>query len=530
MVRLRSSVYMLLILLVYPCMALSFEDNKTVFVRNVSSYVIDSTQAVGISNMLAAELSTYSRWQIITYDDVVQMIDQEQQKELLDCKSESCMQQIAENLGAPYMVRGDISKIGELFVCNLSLIDTEKAKSIRKVSHKAKSINTLLEEITTIAKRLIGITGTQEVIGSAYWDFVHKKAVFFNSVPPNATVIINGKEIENKTPCVHLLSKGSHKVEFQLPFHKSFTSVIQVQSDWQNIPGTLKPIQESYRGAGSSKKYRADLAQKRYGMKAIPQGEFIMGHAKHTNVIRPHGVIVDGFYMDSTEVTQNEYKRLIKRNPACFKGGDNPVDSVSWYDAALYCNERSKEAGFDTVYSYTGVKRLSYKRYKLLNIHIRYEANGFRLPTEAEWEYACRGGTTTEYFWGDSAIGWHEYANLSDHAMNVKAKTKGITDGVDEYKRKGSTAVASYKPNNFGLYDLIGNVSEWCNDIHEQKPRFDAGSYTANPRGPQKIDLTIYRVIRGEYWRSGAAYSAFRYRKNSSSPDSLTGFRVVLPQ
>ncbi len=229
-------------------------------------------------------------------------------------------------------------------------------------------------------------------------------------------------------------------------------------------------------------------------MVSIPGGSFSMGSSNSIDdygAQPPHHVTVSAFYMGLTDVTQADYQALMGVNPSYFDTGvsapGRPVEQVTWFDAALYCNARSRRDGYDTVYSYTGRTMDSIWCTNLSNISYDLTKNGYRLPTEAEWEYACRAGTNTEFYWGSD--------------------TGGDTAGAWFNGNCRSTmAVAMKPPNDFYLYDMAGNVWQWCNDWY--------GSYSAtaqtNPTGPT---AGSYRVLRGGSWNYGPNYlrSAFRY-------------------
>jgi formylglycine-generating enzyme required for sulfatase activity len=190
--------------------------------------------------------------------------------------------------------------------------------------------------------------------------------------------------------------------------------------------------------------------------------------------------------MDSTDVTQASYQALMGVNPSDFDTGVSaprrPVEDVDWYDAALYCNARSKHDGYDTVYSYSS-KYAGSGYDTLAGVVIDYTKHGYRLPTEAEWEYACLAGSTADYYWGQSypPQTTSDTANISAHAWWY-------------YNTPNSTQPVATKPRNaWGLYDMSGNVWQWCNDWYGG---YTSGSQT-NPTGPASGSS---RVLRGGSW------------------------------
>ncbi len=227
------------------------------------------------------------------------------------------------------------------------------------------------------------------------------------------------------------------------------------------------------------------------------------------NASPQHSVTLGAFTMSATLVTQGQYQAVMDTNPAYFRGSStalSPVEEVSWYDAALFCNALSKSTGLDTVYEYNGVIDST--------VVIDSTKNGFRLPTEAEYEYAYRAGTTTDYYWG------------RDYPPTTPADTLAIDSNAVWYYNSpnGPAPVATKKPNAWGLYDMSGNIWEWCNDWYGG---YGGGSQT-NPTGPLSGS---YRVLRGGSWYGyGVAddlSAEYRVGNNPRSRYDLYGFRVV---
>ena len=231
----------------------------------------------------------------------------------------------------------------------------------------------------------------------------------------------------------------------------------------------------------------------------IYPGSFKMGSEDGANNEEPvHTVTLSGFEMSRTEITQQLYKTVMGGNPSLYTWDSNlPVENVSWYEAVRFCNKLSEVEGYDVCYNET-------------TWECDFSKNGFRLPTEAEWEYACRAGTTTKYWSGDNfnnliKIGW--FADNSGDSLNQN-QTVHI--------------VASKEPNGWGLYDMNGNVLEWCYDWY--------GDYynesQSNPVGPEQ---GTKRVVRGGSFLSFAidCRSSFRYSLFPENGGGAFGFRVV---
>ena len=233
-------------------------------------------------------------------------------------------------------------------------------------------------------------------------------------------------------------------------------------------------------------------------MVLIPAGCFVMGCDDAAPEQGPaHEVELDAFFMDRYEVTQAAYVQYDPINGSHFKGPDLPTEMVSWGNAALYCNWRSVTEGLEPCYNDAG--------------ECDFAASGYRLPTEAEWEYACRAGSNTRYSFGANPQDLDQHAW---YAGNAGKKTH---------------VVGRRQPNAWGLFDMHGNVTEWCNDF------FDAAYYQQsprrNPRGPATGDQN---VLRGGHWGASeeSCTAACRFGDEPGFADACfardaIGFRCV---
>ncbi|MBN2036700.1 MAG: SUMF1/EgtB/PvdO family nonheme iron enzyme [Chitinispirillaceae bacterium] len=253
------------------------------------------------------------------------------------------------------------------------------------------------------------------------------------------------------------------------------------------------------------------------------------------------------FWMDTVEVTQGEYDSLMKNtyqgaytrptwNASNGLGAHWAAYSIEWGSAALFCNARSKHEGLpDTAYSYSGIAGDAGSLCTLQNVSTNLHANAYRLPTEAEWEYACRAGAVSDYFWGkdyedyrsdpatadvDSHATWHDnsFGLGKDNVVHLGPGLDSLYYGAHEVGKK--------KPNAYGLYDMAGNVSEWCNDWADYYPW---GSVT-DPTGPAPSDVSGYtRAQRGGNWSSDITYlrSTERQFEAADYKYFFCGFRTV---
>jgi sulfatase modifying factor 1 len=251
-------------------------------------------------------------------------------------------------------------------------------------------------------------------------------------------------------------------------------------------------------------------------MKNIPAGTFPMGctsgDTECDGAERPvRNVTLSAFQMGETEVTQAQWQAVMGSNPSSFLGcATCPVEQVSWLDAVVFCNRLSEAQGLKPCYysdaGFTQVYGKSGSSWTLPNAGTVVRdpsAKGYRLPTEAEWEYAARGGNNSHIYSGGNTVG-----NVAWYTANSSSKTQPV---------KGKQA------NGYGLYDMSGNVWEWCQDWYGSYP----ASAQTNPTGPT---LASYRVLRGGGWNRDAQ-GCRASRRDYSSPSFRLfnlGFRLAL--
>ncbi|MBI4664091.1 MAG: SUMF1/EgtB/PvdO family nonheme iron enzyme [Verrucomicrobia bacterium] len=269
--------------------------------------------------------------------------------------------------------------------------------------------------------------------------------------------------------------------------------------------------QNASKAADSSGNSSAELAGLRDAVTSsgvemiyLPGGEFKMGSDEGNADEAPaHRVKVSAFLIDKFEVTHEMFAKAQLPNPSHWQDHPKkPVERVRWRDAKQYCNERSLLEGLKPCYNE-----------KSADWDCDYGANGYRLPTEAEWEYACRTGGDERYDFG-SADKLRQHAWFADNAAE---KTH---------------AVGEKRPNRWGIFDLYGNVSEWCEDVYS--PTYYKEGPTDNPRGPRSSGKDVKRVLRGGSWKASAEMcrATFRQAERTGDTDACfftdyCGFRCV---
>jgi len=242
----------------------------------------------------------------------------------------------------------------------------------------------------------------------------------------------------------------------------------------------------------------------------IPAGTFLMGAAPNEAEAQSweypqHQVTLKSFYIGKYQVTQAQWQAIMGNNPSSFKGENRPVEMVDWKDAKAFCERLSQRTG-----------------------------QTFRLPSEAEWEYACRAGTTTPFYFGET---------ITPDLVNYDGNNP-YGEAPKEKYREETTPVGSFPPNAFGLYDMHGNVWEWCEDVwhgnYERAPTDGSvwgvkevkkeGGFTLSNLFGKKEEENSYRLLRGGSWPFIAVWcrAAHRFLHAPDYRGNHVGLRVVL--
>ncbi len=342
-----------------------------------------------------------------------------------------------------------------------------------------------------------------------------------NGAPTSSSITVNEAT---------LLTATGQSIEYAISKFKDGTGLSSYQSSTTFNGLNVRTAYYVYARSKSNDNYNEgtasvsdDIITLLIEMVSISSGTFSMGSPNgetgRENDETQHQVTLSGFKMSKYQVTQEQYQVVMGSNPSYFttaKGkapaegeidGKRPVEYVTWYDAVEFCNKISVLEGLQEVYTISG--RTPASGYPITNATVTadFNKNGYRLPTEAQWEYACRAGTTTAY-------------NTVGGGASISDNTGWYTNNSE-----GKTHQVGLKPANaWGLYDMHGNVYEWCWDWF--------GNYSTNAQpDPTGVNNGTFRVIRGGSFAEQAKYlrSAYRSDLEPENYDQDLGIRLVLP-
>ena len=320
-----------------------------------------------------------------------------------------------------------------------------------------------------------------------------------------------------------------------------WTDTLSVTSRWvylghRAVASSPSPLTDSNSPSATRRFYRA-IRTPSTNMVWIPPGTFRMGNALGDPDIGdalPFNVTLSAFYMDATEVSLGQWQSVYSyatnqgygfAHEGAGKAANHPVQTLDWFDAVKWCNARSQQAGKTPAY-YTDPGFATVYRIGEVTVYANGAANGYRLPTEAEWEKAARGGVSDLRFpWGNvisqTQANYYGVTTSYTYDLGPNGYNAAYTNGLTPY----TSPVGSFAPNDFGLYDMAGNVAEWCWDWYGTPY---GQPTTNNPTGPA---TGSQRVYRGGDWGTYASNcrTAARYLRNPAVASISYGFRSVLP-
>ncbi len=455
-----------------------------------NSAVLDFKAESGISketaslltNKFISSLQSTKSYKIMTRTEIKNILNEQQLQQSDKCSDSECAIQFGQILGVKNIIVGQIGMIGKVYVVILHMVNVETSEEIKTINKSySGEIDILIPAMTEIAYEMAGLSSPQKI----------------QSQSSNPQIIIPS----------------------ETPFNTPIQRKVNITATPSNSP-TPEIIVTSFPKVPAEGNYTEYYADLKIEMIEIKGDSFKMGSSgndPYTNEDETpqHPVTLNNFWISKYEITVEQFEKFVQmskynleadpnsslpgRRPVIFSSGDsfinkeqynwknpgfkqmakNPVVCISWNDAAAFCNWLSKS---------------TYTQYSL--------------PTEAQWEYVCSAKTETKYFWGD------DEKNLTDYAL-TKQNSEGKT-----------SSVGLKKGNNFGIYDICGNASEWCLDLYFDK--FYKSSL-ALEKNPINENIGNEAIVRGGSWHNENTdcRTTARFHHPTYYSDNTIGFRIV---
>ncbi len=451
---------------------------------------IDQEEAILLTDILSVEIHRSGKFTILNRDDMKAILDEKEFEAVMGCdKDNICLLQNVEKLAVNKIIAGNIGKLGGKYLISIRMINEDGENELMEKETCDCAISDLDKTMEKVAYNFLKYMG-----GYA----AQEGSIIVESKPKGAKIYLDGDYIGTTPDSIRRIVPGTYKIEVKMDGYKVWTKSVDVKSS-EEIRILAKFEQdksESYTDLVTGIEF-VFVKGGCFNMgDTFGDGESYESAYGKMGEAPIHEVCVDDFYIGKYEVTQEQWENIMGNNPSKFKNGSNfPVEMVSWDDVQDF----------------------------LIRLFIITEQN-YRLPTEAEWEYAARSGGKREKFAGFSNENeLYRYANFCDtncgYGDEYHQRTESQNDGYGD-----SSPIGNYKPNGLGIYDMIGNVWEWCSDW------YGMDYYKNSPRNnPKGASSGSSRVIRGGGWDFGPWYARTSYR-DSIEPDvrdPVIGFRIA---
>jgi len=495
---------MIISILVLSLSFISFAQQKpTIAVLDFEGLGVPDVEAKALTNRLRSVLVQRDIYRVVERGKMDEIL-KEQGFQLSGCTSEECVVEVGQLLGVQKMLAGSISIVGKTYSVEMRIIDVELGRIEKSSTYDFRGeidqlLLTGMNNALNILNKTDAVYQTDKSLFTPLEEITYNKrdtVIIKNEIPglltleiepPDVNVHIDNKDLTGQSKIE--LTAGQYNIEIKKDGYETKSERIIIESG--KITNKMFTLKKQIDISLYSKE--SIIENIISNMVKIEDGTFLMGSNSGDADEKPeHQITVDVYYICKYEVTQIEWQLITGYNPSYFKGELLPVENISWYQAIDFCNKLSVETGLVPFYT-------------IINNKITYNmtSNGFRLLTEAEWEYASKGGNKSKNF---KYSGGNDIDSTSWYCNNSKNTTKQVGLKI---------------PNELGLYDMNGNVWEWVNDWYKKYEIPD--EKIINDKYSE-----LYKICRGGSWSDNAfnCRIANRNYKNPSQMSKFLGLRL----